>query len=156
MKQHLRAALQALLVFCSMLFCSAALSLSPRVAVDMPSSAPDVDPEIATLYLGPLGDNVVQMALSIDPDDDEVLSGEYFVFGGQSKVLVVGELSGAEFYLEESQDGNKISGYWEGKFLTENGHGYMVGVWTNADERVKKNFKLERVLRTRSFVKRVS
>jgi hypothetical protein len=58
--------------------------------------------------------------------------------------------------MEESEDGSAISGYWEGKLVIEGNKGFIIGLWMNNEESVKKPFKLERVMRSRSMIKRVS
>lgn len=123
-------------------------------------ASPDANPEISTVYRGTLGDEQVQMTLTPDPDDQEILKGEYFIFGGGLNILLAGEISKDTFYLEESQDGTTISGYWEGHLEVEKElgkpRGFIVGTWSNTDETLKKPFRLERVLRTRALIKRVS
>jgi hypothetical protein len=123
---------------------------------DIKLAAPDANPEVATIYRGTLGDGVVQMTLSHDADDPDHLLGEYFIFGGGNTVLLAGEISDDNFYMEESQDGSAISGYWEGKLVIEGNKGFIIGTWMNNEESIKKPFKLERVMRSRSLVKRVS
>ena len=127
---------------------------------DIRLAAPDANPEVASVYRGTLGDEQVQMTLSPDPDDDEIIRGEYFIFGGGLSILVAGEINDDAFYLEESQDGMAISGYWEGHLEVEKEvskpRGFIVGTWSNTDETLKKPFRLERVLRTRALIKRVS
>lgn len=134
----------------------AALLASAATPPDYKRAAPDANPEVATVYRGTLGTAVVQLTISYDTDDPAQLIGQYFVFGGGSNIMVAGEITEDHFYLEESEDGNAISGYWEGKLVIEGNRGFIVGTWSNTDESVKKPFKLERVLRTRSMVKRVS
>jgi hypothetical protein len=125
-------------------------------ASDFKLAAPDANPEVATIYRGTLGDAVVQMMLSHDAEDSEHLIGEYFIFGGGNTVLLAGEITGDNFYMEESEDGSAISGYWEGKLVIEGNRGFIIGTWMNNEESLKKPFKLERVMRSRSLLKRVS
>jgi hypothetical protein len=130
-------------------------STSPP-APDLKLAAPDANPEVATIYRGTLGEAVVQMTLSHDSEDPDHLIGEYFVFGGGNTVLLAGEITNDSFYMEESEDGSAISGYWEGKLVIEGNKGFIIGTWMNNEETTKKPFKLERVMRSRSLLKRVS
>lgn len=125
-------------------------------ASDIKLAAPDANPEVATIYRGTLGEAVVQVTLSHDADDPDHLVGEYFIFGGGNTILLAGEITDDNFYMEESEDGSAISGYWEGKLVIEGNKGFIIGLWMNNEESVKKPFKLERVMRSRSMIKRVS
>jgi hypothetical protein len=125
-------------------------------APDVKLAAPDANPEVATIYRGTLGEAVVQMTLSHDAEDPDHLIGDYFVFGGGTTILLAGEITDDSFYMEESEDGSAISGYWEGKLVIEGNKGFIIGTWMNNEETTKKPFKLERVMRARSIVKRVS
>ncbi|HEU4620915.1 MAG TPA: hypothetical protein VFS42_01705 [Burkholderiaceae bacterium] len=116
--------------------------------------APDLDPDVTTIYRGKLGDALIQMRIAAKPDEPGSYSGDYFAYGGGQNVLVSGEIDEETFFLEESDDGRRISGSWEGKMIVEASRGYIVGVWKNADESETRPFRLERVLRTRSAVKR--
>ncbi|MCA3168902.1 MAG: hypothetical protein ING22_10250, partial [Burkholderiales bacterium] len=79
-------------------------------AADLKLAAPDANPEVATIYRGTLGEAVVQVTLSHDADDPDHLVGEYFIFGGGNTILLAGEITDDNFYMEESEDGSAISG----------------------------------------------
>ncbi len=121
---------------------------SPRHAL------PDNDPEVATIYRGVLGEQRVQMVLSADEEQPGTFEGDYFVFGGGRNILVAGEIDAESFYLEETEDGEHVSGSWDGKLVIEENRAYIVGTWRNGDETVALPFKLERVLRARAYLKR--
>lgn len=123
---------------------------SPRLAL------PDRDPEVATIYRGVLGDQRVQMVLTPDPDERGWYQGDYFVFGGGRNIQVIGEIDEEDFYLEESEDGEHVSGAWEGKLVIEANRAYIVGTWRSADGRLERPFKLERVLKARAYLKRAT
>jgi len=116
--------------------------------------APDADPDVTTIYRGTLGDALIQMRITAKPDEPGGYSGDYFVYGGGRSMLIAGEIDDEEFFLEESDDGERISGSWEGKLVIEGNRGFIVGVWRNADETETRPFKLERVMRTRTVAKR--
>jgi hypothetical protein len=119
-------------------------------------AAPDTDPEVSTIYRGTLGDERVQMTLAAKPGDAGGFAGEYFIFGGGRAILLAGEIDETSFYLEESEDGSAVSGVWDGQFIVEQEHGFIVGTWHNVDDTVSRAFRLERVLKSRNRVKRVS
>ena len=130
---------------------------SPKAGAAGPmQAAPDADPDVATIYRGVLGEMPVQLTLSVKADDPAELIGEYFVFGGGRNFQLAGEIDNDSVYLEESDDGVRISGSWEGKLVVEASRAFIVGTWHNADETRSLAFKLERVLGTRSLLKRSS
>lgn len=144
-----------------LLVLSAAFFVAPAVAqIGRPlqpsarQAIPDNDPEVATIYRGLLGDQRVQMILTADPEQPGGFVGEYFVFGGGRNIQLAGDIDEENFYLEESEDGVTVSGSWDGKLVIEANRAYIVGTWKNADDTASLPFKLERVLRTRSYLKR--
>ena len=117
-------------------------------------AAPDTDPDVATIYRGVLGEQRVQLTLFASADDPRAFTGEYFLFGGGRNLQLAGEIDEENFYLDESEDGNRISADWRGKLVIEANRAYIVGTWRSAADKHTQSFKLERVVRTRFFVKR--
>ena len=117
-------------------------------------AAPDTDPDVATIYRGVLGEQRVQLTLFATADDPRAFTGEYFVFGGGRNLQLSGEIDEENFYLDESDDGNRVSADWRGKLVIEANRAYIVGTWRSAADKHTQAFKLERVVRTRFFVKR--
>jgi hypothetical protein len=115
---------------------------------------PDTDPDVATIYRGVLGEQRVQMVLMADEEQPGSYEGDYFVFGGGRNIQVAGEIDAERFYLEETEDGEHVSGSWDGKLVIEANRAYIVGTWRKGDESVAMPFKLERVLRARAYLKR--
>jgi len=115
---------------------------------------PDTDPDVATIYRGVLGEQRVQMVLMADEEQPGSYEGDYFVFGGGRNIQVAGEIDAERFYLEETEDGEHVSGSWDGKLVIEANRAYIVGTWRRGDESVAMPFKLERVLRARAYLKR--
>lgn len=117
---------------------------------------PDSDPEVATIYRGVLGEQRVQMILQPDEEQPGWFQGDYFIFGGGRNIQVLGEIDVESFYLEETEDGEHVSGSWDGKLVIEANRAYIVGTWRNGDDTIALPFKLERVLRARSYLKRAT
>lgn len=118
-------------------------------------AAPDADPDVTTIYRGTLGDALIQLSVYAKSEDEPgEYGGEYFVFGGGQTILLAGEISDEKFFLEESEDGQAISGWWDGHFVVDGNRAYIVGQWQSADETHTRPFKLERVMRTRAALKR--
>jgi hypothetical protein len=115
---------------------------------------PDTDPDVATIYRGVLGEQRVQMVLMADEEQPGNYEGDYFVFGGGRNIQVAGEIDAERFYLEETEDGEHVSGSWDGKLVIEASRAYIVGTWRKGDESLALPFKLERVLRARAYLKR--
>jgi hypothetical protein len=88
---------------------------------------------------GTLGDDQVQASLRAKTDPDEGFEGDYFLFGHSQKVLLAGELEGADVFMEESVNGTDVSGQWNGKL-----DGNVVsGTWQSADGLVTKPFTMK-------------
>jgi len=115
---------------------------------------PDTDPDVATIYRGLLGEQRVQMVLMADEEQPGAYEGDYFIFGGGRNIQVAGEIDAERFYLEETDDGEHVSGSWDGKLVIEANRAYIVGTWRKDDESQALPFKLERVLRARAYLKR--
>jgi len=87
-------------------------------------------PEYASLpvYVGKLGNQPVRLRLGPKPDERDSVRGEYSV-GRESGVrLLAGEYENGAFLMEESDDGNRVSGNWEG---TIDAGGAVRGTWTD-------------------------
>jgi hypothetical protein len=88
---------------------------------------------------GTLGDDQVQASLRAKTDPDEGFEGDYFLFGHSQKVLLAGEVEGADVFMEESMNGTDVSGQWNGKL-----DGNVVsGTWQSADGLVTKPFTMK-------------
>jgi hypothetical protein len=87
---------------------------------------------------GTLGEQKIQAHIGPKEDITEGIEGDYFVFGGPSKILLAGDLNRGELVMEESVDGKKISGRWIG---TRDGN-TLRGNWTSSDDAVSKPFVL--------------
>jgi hypothetical protein len=91
------------------------------------------------VFRGTLGDTQVQVAVRLKAVADEGLEGDYFIFGRSQKILLAGELDGDKLFLEESENGINISGYWEG---TLQQGGSIEGNWTSVDGKTARPFSL--------------
>jgi hypothetical protein len=88
---------------------------------------------------GTLGEDQVQASLRAKTDPDEGFEGDYFLFGHSQKVLLAGELEGADVFMEESVNGTDVSGQWNGKL-----DGNVInGTWQSADGLVTKPFTMK-------------
>lgn len=96
---------------------SAARPLAPR-------------PEYASLpvYVGKVGDQPVRLRLGPKPDERDSVRGEYSGRGAGVRLLA-GEWEDGAFLMEESDDGTRVSGNWEG---TIDASGAVRGTWTDA------------------------
>ncbi len=99
---------------------------------------------------GTLGDEKIQVRLGPKEDIMEGIEGDYFVFGMPHKILLAGDLGRGILVMEESQDGRKVSGRWEG---TQDGN-TLSGTWTSMDDKVTKPFVLT-VINDKPRVQRV-
>lgn len=141
-------------LFCLGLIGPAQAQATRMAQVNSRQALPDTDPDVATIYRGLLGEQRVQMVLMADEEQPGSYEGDYFIFGGGRNIQVAGEIDVERFYLEETEDGEHVSGSWEGKLVIEASRAYIVGTWHNGDETVALPFKLERVLRARAYLKR--
>ncbi|MBB3014245.1 hypothetical protein FHX62_002918 [Cupriavidus alkaliphilus] len=87
-------------------------------------------PEYASLpvYVGKVGDQPVRMRLGPKPDERDSVRGEYSGRGAGVRLLA-GEWEDGAFLMEESDDGTRVSGNWEG---TIDASGAVRGTWTDA------------------------
>ncbi|SOY85575.1 hypothetical protein [Cupriavidus taiwanensis] len=87
-------------------------------------------PEYASLpvYVGKVGDQPVRLRLGPKPDERDSVRGEYSGRGAGVRLLA-GEWDGGAFLMEESDDGTRVSGNWEG---TIDASGAVRGTWTDA------------------------
>ncbi|CAG2145000.1 hypothetical protein LMG31506_03116 [Cupriavidus yeoncheonensis] len=88
-------------------------------------------PEYARLpvYVGKLGDKPVRLRIGPKPDERDSLRGEYTTNGVPGVRLLAGEWEDGSFLMEESDDGTRVSGNWEG---TIDASGAVRGTWTDA------------------------
>lgn len=87
---------------------------------------------------GTLGGDNIQLTLKPKEDEDGV-SGDYFVFGQSTRILLAGEVDQNDLAMEESRNGKDVSGQWEGSFS----NGIFSGVWSDFDGTVTKPFSLK-------------
>ncbi|WP_354685838.1 hypothetical protein [Cupriavidus necator] len=87
-------------------------------------------PEYAALpvYVGKVGDEPVRLRLGPKPDERDSVRGEYTGRGAGVRLLA-GEWEDGAFLMEESDDGTRVSGNWEG---TIDASGAVRGTWTDA------------------------
>ncbi|WP_265918819.1 hypothetical protein [Cupriavidus nantongensis] len=87
-------------------------------------------PEYASLpvYVGKVGDQPVRLRLGPKPDERDSVRGEYSGRGAGVRLLA-GEWEDGAFLMEESDDGTRVSGNWEG---TIDASGAVRGTWTDA------------------------
>jgi hypothetical protein len=88
-------------------------------------------PEYARLpvYVGKVGDKAVRLRIGPKPDERDSLRGEYTTNGVPGVRLLAGEWEDGSFLMEESDDGTRVSGNWEG---TIDASGAVRGTWTDA------------------------
>ncbi|AQV93705.1 hypothetical protein BJN34_07340 [Cupriavidus necator] len=87
-------------------------------------------PEYASLpvYVGKVGDQPVRLRLGPKPDERDSVRGEYAGRGAGVRLLA-GEWEDGTFLMEESDDGTRVSGNWEGSI---DASGAVRGTWTDA------------------------
>lgn len=81
------------------------------------------------VYVGTVGDKPVRMRVAPKSDTRDSLQGEYTIGDGRSVRLLSGEWDDGSFLMEESDDGTRVSGNWEGQ-IDQNGA--VRGTWTDA------------------------
>ncbi len=81
------------------------------------------------VYVGTVGDKPVRMRIAPKTDTRDSLQGEYTIGDGKGVRLVSGEWDNGSFLMEESDDGTRVSGNWEGQ-IDQNGA--VRGTWTDA------------------------
>ncbi len=87
-------------------------------------------PEYAKLpvYVGKVGDQPVRLRLGPKPDERDSVRGEYAGRGAGVRLLA-GEWENGAFLMEESDDGTRVTGNWEGNI---DASGAVRGTWTDA------------------------
>ncbi|MCY1289384.1 hypothetical protein D9M68_543610 [compost metagenome] len=87
-------------------------------------------PEYARLpvYVGKVGDQPVRLRLGPKPDERDSVRGEYSGRGAGVRLLA-GEWENGAFLMEESDDGTRVTGNWEGNI---DASGAVRGTWTDA------------------------
>ncbi len=81
------------------------------------------------VYVGKVGDKAVRLRLGPKPDERDSVRGEYTSGGAPGVRLLAGEWEDGTFLMEESDDGTRVSGNWEG---TIDNAGVVRGNWTDA------------------------
>ncbi len=96
-----------------------------------PARALSPRPEYAQypVYVGTVGDKPVRMRVAPKTDTRDSLQGEYSIGDGNGVRLLSGEWDNGSFLMEESDDGTRVSGNWEGQI---DQHGAVRGTWTDA------------------------
>jgi hypothetical protein len=126
-------------------FASAVVQADVPQTASAPQSAAQAPADGATLFTkqvflrGTLGDMSIQATIRPKAVIDEGIEGEYFVFGRSLKVLLAGEIEGADVFMEESENGTDVSGQWDGKVDGDT----FAGTWMSADGSVTKPFALK-------------
>lgn len=80
-------------------------------------------------YVGTVGDKQVRMRIAPKTDTRDSLQGEYQIGDGKGVRLLSGEWDNGTFLMEESDDGTRVSGNWEGQI---DRNGAVRGTWTDA------------------------
>ena len=80
-------------------------------------------------YVGTVGDRQVRMRIAPKADTRDSLQGEYQLGDGKGVRLLSGEWDNGTFLMEESDDGTRVSGNWEGQI---DRNGAVRGTWTDA------------------------
>lgn len=91
--------------------------------------APRAEYASLPLYVGKVGDRPVRLRIGPKPDERDSLRGEYTSGGAPGVRLLAGEWEDGTFLMEESDDGTRVSGNWEG---TIDKTGVVRGTWTDA------------------------
>ena len=86
---------------------------------------------------GTLGAEQIQVHLRPKSDEDGI-EGSYFVFGQGVQILLAGEVDHDDLIMEESLNGQDVSGQWEGVFKG----GFVSGTWSSPDGAQSKPFVL--------------
>ncbi|RCS59840.1 hypothetical protein [Parvibium lacunae] len=93
------------------------------------SAMVDIRQEVAGVYRGKLGDNLIQLYLQPKQDAADSYQGHYFRFGTGVTVQIVAEVEldsvlsqqvntpVFEFWAEESIDGVTVIGEWQGRWV---------------------------------------
>lgn len=81
-------------------------------------------------YVGTVGDKPVRMRIAPKIDTRDSLQGEYQIGDDKGVRLLSGEWEDGAFLMEESDDGTRVSGNWEGQI---DRNGAVRGTWTDAD-----------------------
>lgn len=81
------------------------------------------------VYVGTVGDKQVRMRIAPKTDTRDSLQGEYSIGDGKGVRLLSGEWDNGTFLMEESDDGTRVSGNWEGQIDRQ---GAVRGTWTDA------------------------
>ncbi|RZT42315.1 hypothetical protein [Cupriavidus agavae] len=80
------------------------------------------------VYVGTLGDKPVRMRVAPKSDTRDSLQGEYSIGDGKGVRLLSGEWENGNFLMEESDDGTRVSGNWDGQI---DRNGAVRGTWTD-------------------------
>jgi hypothetical protein len=87
-------------------------------------------PEYAGLpvYVGTLGDQPVRLRIGPKPNERDSVHGEYTLGSASGVRLLAGEYENGAFLMEESADGTRVTGNWEGNIDPA---GVVRGQWTD-------------------------
>ncbi len=81
------------------------------------------------VYTGTIGDKPVRLRVAPKTDTRDSLQGEYTIGDAKGVRLLSGEWENGSFLMEESDDGTRVSGNWEGQIDQQ---GAVQGTWTDA------------------------
>lgn len=102
---------------------------APSAGAAAGSLAPRQEFAKLPVYVGKVGDKPVRLRIGPKPDERDSLRGEYTANGVPGVRLLAGEWEDGSFLMEESDDGTRVSGNWEG---TIDASGAVHGTWTDA------------------------
>ena len=103
-----------------------------RAALGHPAAAQPLParPDFAALpvYTGTLGSQPIRLRIGPKSDERDSFHGEYTLGTAPGVRLLAGEYEDETFLMEESDDGIRVSGNWEG---TIDATGSVRGTWTD-------------------------
>lgn len=101
---------------------------APSASAATAPLAPRAEYARLPVYIGKVGDKPVRLRIGPKPDERDSLRGEYTTNGVPGVRLLAGEWEDGSFLMEESDDGTRVSGNWEG---TIDASGAVRGTWTD-------------------------
>ncbi|MDB5775086.1 MAG: hypothetical protein JWP38_1219 [Herbaspirillum sp.] len=106
----------------AMICCSLTMQTAAGADPDTADAAPAVRHPLAKLFANPailrgtLGGAQIQMELHLKPGESGTLEGSYFIFGHTQKIQLAGEFEEDALSMEESANGQDVSGLWDGAY----------------------------------------
>jgi hypothetical protein len=117
----------------------------PAAAADAPIAPPQAGAGLAPLFARPvtlrgtLDGAQIQMELHLKAGETEALEGSYFLIGQNTRILVAGEFEEDALMMEESANGQDVSGLWDGVYDGVT----LSGNWSSVDGSVLRPFVLK-------------